>query len=501
MDRYFRSYRISHNRILGSPFQSIFYGQVLQKRDAITILKQDTTVSIHLLWTGTLEVHLHSFGVRLHRTVSIHLLWTGTLEGQHIIIRLVERKGFNPSFMDRYFRSPFPTFPADISAEFQSIFYGQVLQKVLREGVYILEIEGFNPSFMDRYFRRSGRSNHIPRPQLFQSIFYGQVLQKLDVHGRLNLFHGVSIHLLWTGTLEVDWTGGSGTKPYSFNPSFMDRYFRSLPLGCVQIIATSFQSIFYGQVLQKTSRRAEMVNSSMFQSIFYGQVLQKERTFQSYTPTAVVSIHLLWTGTLEAATGYPSEGSYLCFNPSFMDRYFRSCTIYGLVRTYQPFQSIFYGQVLQKIYTASGLGSTGRFQSIFYGQVLQKADRLSTEAQSFVEFQSIFYGQVLQKMEKLNSYERNSWKFQSIFYGQVLQKISKRAYPNVDIAFQSIFYGQVLQKLRGIRQCQLDIRVSIHLLWTGTLEVRVGSTSFIVPRSFNPSFMDRYFRSWKRNRS
>ena len=59
-----------------------------------------------------------------------------------------------------------------------------------------------------------------------------------------------------------------------------------------------------------------------------------------------VSIHLLWTGTLEE---FPNSRARLlipCFNPSFMDRYFRSAYLRRATLAGEMFQSIFYGQVL-----------------------------------------------------------------------------------------------------------------------------------------------------------
>ena len=112
--------------------------------------------------------------------VSIHLLWTGTLEALTPQVHSRRSRSFNPSFMDRYFRSL---------------------------NVVVLDYDrvSFNPSFMDRYFR-SFFMLFIPLKRVL-----------------------VSIHLLWTGTLE-DWIK---TKPkcvrLGFNPSFMDRYFRSRP--------------------------------------------------------------------------------------------------------------------------------------------------------------------------------------------------------------------------------------------------------------------------------
>gem|GEM_PF-4567563 len=84
--------------------------------------------------------------------VSIHLLWTGTLEVFIIIWVFVVVLRFNPSFMDRYFRSVRGYLP--------------------RDGT-----DRFNPSFMDRYFRRVVLLKSVFLClKAFQSIFYGQVL-------------------------------------------------------------------------------------------------------------------------------------------------------------------------------------------------------------------------------------------------------------------------------------------------------------------------------------
>jgi hypothetical protein len=54
---------------------------------------------------------------------------------------------------------------------------------------------------------------------------------------------------------------------------------------------------------------------------------------------------------------------------------------------------------------------------------------------------------------------------------------------------------------RYFRRVMMDTKrmdvifVSIHLLWTGTLEARKPLISYTLRECFNPSFMDRYFRS------
>ena len=83
--------------------------------------------------------------------VSIHLLWTGTLEEIEEDVKVLTEQGFNPSFMDRYFR--------------------RVNQYVKRQSD-----KSFNPSFMDRYFRRNEYYRSAAALPSFQSIFYGQVL-------------------------------------------------------------------------------------------------------------------------------------------------------------------------------------------------------------------------------------------------------------------------------------------------------------------------------------
>ena len=151
MDRYFRS-----------PFSYISCGYF-------------SRVSIHLLWTGTLEEGLRNYLTHL-RCVSIHLLWTGTLEegAPPMIGSGVVR--FNPSFMDRYFRSFLPV-GSHVSRSIVSIhlLWTGTLEDVSYSWRNV-SYSCFNPSFMDRYFRRVAGVYRIEFKKKFQSIFYGQVL-------------------------------------------------------------------------------------------------------------------------------------------------------------------------------------------------------------------------------------------------------------------------------------------------------------------------------------
>ena len=364
------------NRRNGSnEFQSIFYGQVLQKPTLFRSFCRICPVSIHLLWTGTLEEYAESttsqpvpqfqsifYGQVLQknfsrgddwhrRYVSIHLLWTGTLEVHGPNISIV---------------------PA---IAFQSIFYGQVLQKSSPWMVFENPASSFNPSFMDRYFRSRTVIGYLMATKTvsihllwtgtlevlvaqmedaelyeFQSIFYGQVLQKLLLGFRARSGRWrVSIHLLWTGTLEAILMTTEILLSTRFNPSFMDRYFRSNCLGRLRTKDREFQSIFYGQVLQKTivstlsplsvlvsihllwtgtleesTQGAVLPLVTRFNPSFMDRYFRRPARAPSVVAPAWVSIHLLWTGTLEE--GQISAQGFLGkrFNPSFMDRYFRS---------------------------------------------------------------------------------------------------------------------------------------------------------------------------------
>ena len=257
----------------------------------------------------------------------------------------------------------------------------------------------------------------------------------------------------------------------AFQSIFYGQVLQKKPLNSTAPPPIQFQSIFYGQVLQKTDFERQqqllllvsihllwtgtlevyccVLRQSLtypFQSIFYGQVLQKDRNHRRALTTPTVSIHLLWTGTLEEKRSFNRISLPFSFNPSFMDRYFRSfCPTCRKKKENQVSIHLLWTGTLE-----------GADVPMIY------PDRCC--------FNPSFMDRYFRRL----GHDPQQWE---------------------NILFQSIFYGQVLQKFFMLFIPLKRVLVSIHLLWTGTLEDIIQAGLGEISNRFNPSFMDRYFRS------